>query len=138
MLEILIRKWYTLINLIPTTYTKLKKVEKLLSSSCTAYCFHFCVHLYSCRTMEQDLDVSIFIKKKHLKDRAYTPCCVLTSVLKYSLWNKSFSDIMLNIWHTPNTIGHKSIVLSSVLHRYSKRYIRYYGKQESRQVIIQK
>lgn len=39
---------------------------------------------------------------------------------------------MLNILHTPNTTGQKSIVLSSILHRYSKVYIRSYRKRETR------
>lgn len=63
MLERLIRKGYISINLIPTTPTKMKKLVKLLSFSCTAHCFYFCIYLYSCRTMEQDL-INIFMEKK--------------------------------------------------------------------------
>lgn len=126
MLETLIRKRYVLINLIPTIHTKMKKVVKLLSSSCTAYRFYFCVYLYSCRTIEQDLEVNIFMKKNIWKIRVCTTCCVLTLVLKYSLWNKSPSDFM----YTPNITGEKSIVLSSILHRYSKGYTRSYGKRD--------
>lgn len=45
---------------------------------------------------------------------------------------------MLNVLHAPNTTGQKSIVLSSILHRYSKGYIRSYRKRNQRQVTLQK
>lgn len=49
--------------------------------------------------MEQDL-ITIFTKKIEIRVR--TTWCVLTLVLKHSLWNKSISDFMLNILHTAN------------------------------------
>lgn len=71
MLETLIRKRYIVINLIPTTHTKMKKVvkRKLLSSSFTAYQFYFCVYL---------------LYKKNTWIRVCTTC-VFTLILKYSL-----------------------------------------------------
>lgn len=68
-----------LINLIPATHTMTKKVVKLLSFSRTACCFYFHMYLYSCRPMEQDLEVNIFMKTKKAERLEYTPL-VLSSL----------------------------------------------------------